>query len=752
MRKFAISLDTVTARPYPRLQACTPELLTQSMELPRVGLLCEQLAQAYADMKAGRMKPRLYKDRKAQLKRQLPFMCPMAWFGNGKRTLRDEQGQPNAVPSGLAMIDVDDVEDPRALYEETVKPHLQELGTGMVHVTPSGHGLRVIFRYGQGMPLTEAIGHAARLLSIDPQRGGIDKACKDLTRASYLVPEQYVLYRSDEVLFGNAGATLFAPQRVETHPAVVKEESQTCPRSYKGIAYQDIIDAWMELDGGMPVEGERNTRLFKLASELRYITDDNEDTLYEVMPHCGLGEQEMRAIIRSACRDSYRHGVPAMMRKAVAMAKSKKYGLKINDDNENENEQPPQMPAELPRLIKLLVSRTPDIYKPTVAQAVFPSLAAHMYNCKFMYIDGELHEPTLMNVLMAETGAGKSCIAKPIDYIMADIRERDRQNMEREQAWKDQVNKLGANKDKPLRPQQLIVQEIDPDMTNPAFVMRMKEAQGHFLYSRLNEIEQFDALKGNNKSGQQFQIMCLCFDPDNLYGQTRVSVQSVTAKVHLLWNWNASTTVSKGRRYFSRVLTDGPISRINFCTIPQREIGAEMPVYKPYGDDFASELKPYIDNLCSHSGEIDVPQARDLIRQLHRETSDMAQLTQSRVYENLSFRALVIAYLKACVLYVANGLEWEESMDEFIRWSLNYDLWCKMEFFGDDIAAAEQGLSQPHHGPRNLLSLLPAQFTTEQAQMLRQQRGMTGRGTVQMLSQWKHRGYIINTKSGWAKC
>ena len=407
---------------------------------------------------------------------------------------------------------------------------------------------------------------------------------------------------------------------------------------------------------------------------------------------------------------------------------------------------PPAMPKHLPPLIELLLSGSPDVYRPAVAHAVFPSLGAHLHDTRFRYIDNVCHEATLMNVLMAGTGAGKNCITEPINRIMADIRLRDEENLRREREWKEEVTSKGANKDKRKRPEGLVIQEIDADMTNPAFVMRTAEADGHFLYTKMNEIDQFDALRGSASSQQQFQIMCLAFDPGNRYGQTRVGTSSITEKVCIRFNWNASTTVEKGKRYFSRVLTDGPVSRINFCTIPEREIGAEMPVYGSFGPDFNEKLQPYIEHLCRAKGEIFCPEATRLALELREECAHWARLTQSRVYENLSFRALVIAWLKGCVLYVASGCRWDPTFDDFVRWSLQYDLWCKMEFFGAAIEEAnrrsEQTASASRVGRHNLLNLLPEMFTLQDAISMRVSEGLSADGTQAMLRQWKFRGYV----------
>ena len=409
--------------------------------------------------------------------------------------------------------------------------------------------------------------------------------------------------------------------------------------------------------------------------------------------------------------------------------------------SEEDYPEPPAMPEKLPKLVELLISRTPEIYKPAVAHAIFPPLATHLWQTSFRYIDNVVHEATLSTCLLAGTGAGKSSVDKPIRYIMEDIRKRDAENLKREKEWKEEVTRKGANKDKRKRPDNLVIQEIDADMTSPAFVMRTAEAQGRFLYTSLNELDQFDTLRGSGN--QQFRIMCLAFDPFNLFGQQRVGVQSVTERVTIRFNWNASTTIQKGQRYFSKVLTDGPISRINFCTIPEREIGDEMPVYGDYNDAYREALKPYIENLNNARGLIDCPEAFQLALKLKDENAEFSRLSQDRVYENLSFRANVIAYLKACVLYVANGCKWEPEIDEFIRWSERYDLYCKMRFFGDAIKRAnDTGEKSSKRGPSNMLMQLPDEFTYQQVIDLRVANGMSQKGTSKMLGNWKDRHYI----------
>ena len=424
---------------------------------------------------------------------------------------------------------------------------------------------------------------------------------------------------------------------------------------------------------------------------------------------------------------------------------SSKFQVQSND--EDEYPAPPPMPKKLPKLVELLVSKTPEIYQPAVAHAIFPPLATHLWKTRFRYIDNVEHEATLMCCLLAGTGAGKSCVQMPISLIMEDIRKRDMENLKREKEWKDELMRKGANKDKRKRPENLIIQTIDADMTNPAFVMRTAEAQGHFLYTSLNEIDQFDALKGIGN--QHFRIMCLAFDPGNEYGQTRVGLQSVTERVTIRFNWNASTTIEKGKRYFSKVLTDGPISRINFCTIPERLIGEDIPIYGTYDDEFRAQLKPYIENLCKASGLVDCKEAFDLAMKLKDENAEFSRLSQNRIYENFTFRGNVIGYLKACVLYVANGFRWEPEIEEFIRWSEQYDLYCKMRFFEDGIKTASTSAEKStSHGPSNLLQQLPDEFMYQQAVEVRQKNGLSADGTKNMLYAWAHRGYIERRKAG----
>ena len=738
------------------VRECTPELFRQVVRMPIVGQVCASIADAWESLKRGEMSKEDFEEFKSREKKRLPIFTFHATFKNGRRLNAD------AVPSGLSMYDIDHINDPRGYWEiknEELKIKNLLHFIVLVHVTPSGEGLRIVFRTPKGMDLAGA----QRWMSEQLGDANYDQSVKDLARSSFAVPEDYILYIDEEKLFSkelegvkgvradtllNTNKNLLAltPERSDNSSNSLTPNKNT--PTFKDIPYKDIIKNWFALTGGEPVEGERNDRLHQLASHLRYITDNNEEKLLQIMPRYGLSEEEMKGLIHSACQAKW-CSIPRTLRVAIENGKLKMENSMNTPDGNFQlstfNCQLPELPKRLPKLIALLISRTPDIYKSAVAHAVFPSLAAHLHRVRFRYIDNVEHEATLMNVLMAGTGAGKDCISEPINRIMKDIRLRDAENLRREREWKNEINSKGANKDRRQRPEGLIIQEIDADMTNPAFVMRTAEADGHFLYTKLNEIDQFDALRGSGKGGQQFQIMCLAFDPQNRYGQTRVGAQSVTEKVTIRFNWNAATTILKGKRYFSKVLTDGPISRINFCTIPEREIGAEMPIYGTYDAGFDEELRPYIENLTRATGLIDCPEAFKLAQKLREENADFARLSQSRVYENLSFRANVIAYLKACVLYVANGCKWDKSIEEFTRWSLQYDMQCKMDFFGDAIELAMnegEADSQRRPGRRNLLTLLPDEFTLQDAIRVRQMEGLNAEGTRDMLYQWSHRNYI----------
>ena len=727
------------------VRECTPGLLDEALDSPLVAKTCAEIEDALEKCRRGELGKDDYETLKATLKKRLPIVTFHAMFRNGRRK-NDE-----AMPSGLSIYDLDHISHPREKWAE-MEGRKEELGIVLAHITPSSEGLRLVFIRPPLVPLEAGGSQAGERMSLADAQAWMarqlgdtryDACVKDYARCSFAVPREYVLFMDKERLF--APCSTCSSERseavVDTAQPPAPPAGSPLPATFKGIPYATIIGEWFRRNGGEPEQGERNSKLHRLASHLRYITDNNEEHLLQIMPNYGLREEEMKQLVHSACTAKF-YGLPKALKKLLNDLQSR--GEEASDlmQQTSDTGTPPPMPKRVPPLIKLLISRTPGIYQPAVAHAVFPALATHLWKTYFRYIDNVDHEATLMNVLMAGTGAGKNCISDPINHILKDIRKRDADNLQREKEWKAEMVTKGSNKDKRKRPEGLVIQEIDPDMTNAAFVQRLADAEERFLYTKMNEIDQFDALKTSARSKAHFQIMCLAFDPGNVYGQTRVGTASVSERVCIRFNWNASTTIHKGQDYFRSVLTDGPISRINFCTIPEQPIGADMPVYGTYDSGFDEELKPYIENLNKARGLVECQGARALAKKLKEENAEFARLSQSRVYENLSFRANVIAYLKAMVLYVAHGCVWDKTMEDFIRWSLRYDMWCKMTFFGEAIEVQEETGTVKRNGPRNLLDLLPHVFTREEAWQMRQRQGIRKGNVQMMLDNWRTRGYI----------
>ena len=672
-----------------------------------------------------------------KVKPKLPIWTPScAGFANNHRAIKDA-----LKPLRRLMFDFDQKGHSKEILERALQ--LQEEGKWEILLVEESvrKGTHVLIALPEGMAPQEA-----QLRFSEDVGFQADPALKDIARCIYMVPEEYTLYVNDK---------LFVPQYNVIQPSVnviqseaknlgntqVKDNSEgSYPTSYEDIDYKDIVETLEEQMGGKPDVGSRNNFIFSMACHLRYICDDEPLWIAQVLPDYGEEKQKFLATVKSACQRIQTKMMPRIMKRTLAICRKNSAFTTLS---QGDTQLPPEMPKVLPPLIRLLVSRTPKIYQSAVANAVFPALGAHLWQTTFRYIDNCLHEATLSTLLLAPTGSGKSCVNVPIDYIMADIRERDRLSMEKERKWKQDMQTKGANKDKKKRPEGIVIQEIDPDSTSAAFVQRMADAEGRFLYARMNEIEQLNNLSSRGNTRNVFDLLCLAFDYGNVYGQTRVGTSSVSERVCVRFNYNVSTTIRKGQAFFSRVLTDGPLSRLNMCTIPEREIGAEMPVYGTYGEDFAEELKPYIERLNAARGLIECPGANRLAKVLMQENADFARLSQSRVYENFSFRANVIAFLKAMVLYVAHGEVWDKTMEDFIRWSLQYDMYCKMHFFGEAIEEQEYaGERKNRPGPQNLLDLLPEVFTREEAGMLRQRQGIRTGNLTYMLSNWKKRGYI----------
>ena len=728
------------------VRECTPDLLKEALDAPHVAKTCAEIEDALEALRRGELTQDEFETLKSTLKKKLPVALFHASFKNGRRKNED------AIPSGLSIYDLDHIPNPRAKWAE-IEARKEELGILLAHVSPSLEGLRLVFIMPQGMDLAQSQAWMAQQLG----DGKYDSCVKDYARCSFLVPREYVLWMDEEKLFaellpsregeGGVSESALVGNKVDKvdvcHTPPTPSQEGTYPTTYEDIPYETIVEVLEEQMGGQPEHGSRNNFIFSMACHLRYVTNDDAAWIAQILPTYGEAKDKWQATIRSACARNQTKKMPKIMRRTLAICKQRMEEESEIINHKSEIDTPPPMPKRLPPLIKLLVSKTPKIYRAAVAHAVFPALATYLWKTYFRYIDNVEHEATLMCCLMAGTGAGKNCISEPINRILREIRRRDADNLRREKEWKAEMQTKGANKDKRQRPEGLVIQEMDPDTTNAAFVQRLADADERFLYTKMNEIDQFDALKTNGNKKAHFQIMCLAFDPGNVYGQTRVGTGSVSERVCIRFNWNASTTIRKGQAYFRSVLTDGPISRINFCTIPEQPIGADMPVYGTYDAEFDEELRPYIERLTKARGLVECRAAQLLAKKLKEENAEFARLSQSRVYENLSFRANVIAYLKAMVLFVAHGGVWDKVMEEFVRWSLRYDMWCKMHFFGDSIEAQEESeLGVRKRGPQNLLDLLPTVFTYEEANRMRQRQGISRGSTKMMLDNWKKRGYI----------
>ncbi len=735
--------------------------------------------------------------KKAQerLKSELPFFCPH--YGMFKNNVRRQE---NALPESFLFQTIIDVDDKEYVEKAIEKARELNCSSGiwngsLLHLCYSARKkLHIGIRMPVGMTIEETQKAYCEALGVP-----YDESCITPERMIFLTDKDSEIYRSkmwcavlpeSEIqarrqafldrgltVDGRGDAKVNSLQFTVNSNSNDKVQNNRLPGNYgtgelgeaseKNLIAFDLFVQSAGLEGmAIDTVGSRHSSLLAIMSagasrvmseeELMKVVRTKMPSYYQE-DDCHQLIHDFYAKYADSCKPMSRDVIRVnALAEKQASQQVNSLQLTVNSPNANHTVQssylqvqsseedypdPPAMPEKLPKLVELLLSRTPEIYKPAVAHAIFPPLATHLWQTSFRYIDNVVHEATLSTCLLAGTGAGKSSVNKPISYIMEDIRKRDAENLKREKEWKEEMTRKGANKDKRKRPDNLVIQEIDADMTNPAFVMRTAEAQGRFLYTSLNELDQFDALKGTGN--QHFRIMCLASDSDNQYGQTRVGISSVTERVTIRFNWNASTTIQKGQRYFSKVLTDGPISRINFCTIPEREIGDEMPVFGDYDDAYREGLKPYIENLNNARGLIDCPEAFQLALRLKDENAEFSRLSQDRVYENLSFRANVIAYLKACVLYVANGCKWEPEIDEFIRWSERYDLYCKMRFFGDAIKRANfSNEKSSKRGPANLLQQLPDVFNFQQAEYLRSQLGMDKKGTPSMLRNWVNRNYI----------
>ena len=696
-------------------------------------------------------------DEIGKLKRGLPAFCWHAWFDEGKRK------NYAAHPSGLIMLDLDHVEKPRELFEN-VAESAKAMGLLAAHVTPSTMGLRLVFPVPEGMDIVEAQGYYVKALGLK----NVDACTKDLARLSFCVPEAYFLYINEEGLFegeeikttlketrttnltnlSNGSAECDSAKKDEENSfnsgnSLLKTETENGVRhfdtEYNGINYGVLVECLQELLGGVPAHGSRNNFIFSMAAYLRYVCDDDPEWIAQILPTYGEARDKWRRTIDSACQRAQYKAMPQIVKRAIDNAQKRVTGDRCLGMADSGDDLPPEMPKKLPKLIQHLTKNVPEVCRPAVANAVFPALAAHLNGVKFWLIDGTEKEATFMCVTMARQSSGKSAVNKPIEHIVADIVERDELNRKREQDWKDASANKGANKEKPKRPDDLCVQVLVSDMTNAAFVQRMKDANGKYLYTNLEELDLLKQLQTNGTKDVG-KIICLCFD-NGKYGQERVGTQSVTARVDIRWNWNASSTIQKGLQFFRGRMVDGTLSRVNFCTIiPDK---SKPFVYGRYDEKYAEVLKPYITNLNLATGNIECKQALELAKKMSEQCADESALSDDDVYQDLAYRAVTIAYLKAMVLYIANDMTWTKDIAEFAEWSLRYDLWCKCHFFGEQVSEEKAREEvKARRGRKNLLEMLPESFTLKDAIEVRRENGMNDSGCRQMISTWTFRGYI----------
>ena len=700
-------------------------------------------------------------DEIGRLKRGLPAFCWHAWFDEGKRK------NYAAHPSGLIMLDLDHVEKPREMFEKLAES-AKAMGLLAAHVTPSTMGLRLVFPIPEGMDIVEAQGYYVKALGLK----NVDACTKDLARLSFCVPEEYFLYINEEGLFEGEEIKTTLKETRTTNLTNLSNGSAECDSAkkdeensfnsgnslqetqkgvshydteYNGIRYEILVECLQELLGGVPAHGSRNNFIFSMAAYLRYVCDDDPEWIAQILPTYGEARDKWRRTIDSACQRAQYKAMPQIVKRAIDNAQKRVTGDRCLGMADSGDDLPPEMPEKLPKLIQHLTKNVPEVCRPAVANAVFPALAAHLNGVKFWLIDGTEKEATFMCVTMARQSSGKSAVNKPIEYIVADIVERDELNRKREQDWKDASANKGANKEKPKRPDDLCVQVLVSDMTNAAFVQRMKDANGRYLYTNLEELDLLKQLQTNGTKDVG-KIICLCFD-NGKYGQERVGTQSVTARVDIRWNWNASSTIQKGLQFFRGRMVDGTLSRVNFCTIiPDK---SKPFVYGRYDEKYAEVLKPYITNLNLATGNIECKQALELAKKMSEQCADESALSDDDVYQDLAYRAVTIAYLKAMVLYIANDMTWTKDIAEFAEWSLRYDLWCKCHFFGEQVSEEKAREEvKARRGRKNLLEMLPESFTLKDAMVVRRQNGMEDGGCRQMISLWLHRGYIEQDETG----
>ena len=730
--KFSISKSIKTPA---QMQPCTPELLNAALDSQQVADTCHEIARRLAQVKEGALTREAFESLKSQLKADnLPVVCFHASFSDGYRH------NQSAVPSGLSIYDVDHLlEDPRAYYFDKVAGREAELGICLVHVTPSGEGIRLVFEIPRGMSLAEAQRWMAGQLGDDAYDGSV----KDMARCSYVVGRDYVLYYDEDELFKEREAdvpdnpgTIGTMDNAFSTP--LQPPSSDYEDNFNGIQYPQIVRAMEELLGGAPSQGARNNFIFAMACYLRYVCNDDPQWIAQVMPRYGEDEDKFVATVRSACNRPQTRALPELVNRTLERARRQQQADEAIKANGMNAPQPPAMPSRLTRFMRLITKNVPDHLKPAVAMSVFPALGAHCKGVKFRYNDNALVEPTFMNVLVAEMSMGKSCVNEPINAIMADIKERDAANRKLMQEYKEEYDTCPSDEKKPERPKGVAIQWVKSDMTPAAFVQLMADAGGSFLYTRMDEIGMLNQLKTNGRGNNVTEILRLAYDCGE-YGQERVGTKSVSESVEVRWNWNASTTPGKCRKFFANSMLDGTLSRISFSTIYTDD--DRMPVYGTYDDKYQQKVQVFMPSLNDARGLIVCKRANELAAEMIEENRQFSALADDDTYRDLSYRATLSAFKRGMILYLLNGQKWSPAIEEFVRWSFQYDMWCKMWIFGEKMRRAmdlDRAAMVP--GRRNLMEFLQDSFTLDDLNIVRRAQGMAGDGVAQ-LRKWVQRGY-----------
>ena len=724
---------------------CTLENLYAAMDAETTAKICADIEDALERVKRGEMCREDFETYKRDKKQQLMVLTPHATFTDGVRQNK------SAVPSGLSMYDIDHISDPCGYFNTMVRERCAELGIVMAHKTPSTEGLRLIFEVPDGMTLAEA----QKWMSEQLGDSDYDGSVKDYARCSFIVPRAYLLYIDEEELCKQREVKPntkngYEVKAVPQNEGVVEKGERIVQAADRNLRIFDLclqeVGLKLEEIDQVGVYNWHNTLVAILSVGIcRLMTQDELKAVLAVKMPNYAKEQDCQRLVSDFYKDYTKMNAPMSQRLRAIYAESVT-GVKDKTLTTEEvlGDEPPQMPRRLPKSVKTMISKEPDIYKPASAMGLFPALGTHLYDVHFPYADHTLHEATFMQNCMAPMSSGKSCVNRVCEPIMADIKARDEENMRREEEWKEECRSMGANKQKPKRPDDLMVQILPTDMTNAALVQKLQDAQGHFLYLQLDEVELFDQLNVNGKKtvGKIFRLAYDCAP----YGQARVGVQSVSACPQMRMNYNASTTVQRGQQFYRPMIADGTLSRLSFSTIITYR-GMAMPVHGIYDEQHAEAIKPYVDRLNAAKGIIDLPQAQRLIQRMDKEAKDTAWLCDDEVYEKLGYRAVVSAWLRAMVLYIAEG-KWSKEIENFAMWSMKYDMWCKMHFFNEMMHQQMAGEVVRTRGPKNMLDQLQETFTFEDAQNQRIRERKKNANPNQMLCMWELRGYITRDENG----